>query len=64
LKLKELAGLINEEESKRWNDIKEIFKKNNKHNGVSKDNAMYSQLLDFNDNLEGIIKAIKNLKMN
>lgn len=64
LKLKELAGLINEEESKRWNDIKEIFKKNNKHNGVSKDNAMYTQLLDFNDNLEGIIKAIKNLKMN
>jgi len=64
LKLKELAGLITEEELIRWNDIKEIFKKNNKHGAVGKDDQMYTQLLDFNDNLEGIIKAIKNLRMN
>lgn len=58
LKLKELAGLLTEKEQKRWDEIKEIFRKNNKHGGLAKDDKMFAQLLEFNDNLEGIIKAI------
>lgn len=59
LKLKELAGLITDEEQKRWEQIKEIFRKNNKHGGLGKDDKMFAQLLEFNDNLEGIIHAIR-----
>ncbi|HLV50627.1 MAG TPA: hypothetical protein VKY44_01565, partial [Flavobacterium sp.] len=59
LKLKELAGLISVEEQQRWNEIKEIFRKNNKHGGLAKDDKMFAQLLEFNENLEGIIQAIK-----
>ncbi|GGH21881.1 AAA family ATPase [Sphingobacterium alkalisoli] len=59
LKLKELAGLITAEEQKRWTEIKEIFRKNNKHNGLNKDDKVFAQLLEFNDNLEGIIHAIR-----
>ena len=58
LKLKELAGLITAEEQKRWEDIKAIFRKNNKHGGLGKDEKVFAQLLEFNENLEGIIKAI------
>jgi hypothetical protein len=60
LKLKELAGLIRPDEQKRWEDIKEIFRKNNKHGGLAKDDKVFAQLLEFNENLEGIIKAIQN----
>lgn len=59
LKLKEISNLINESESKRWDEIKEIFQKNNKHGGLGKDEKVFGQLLEFNENLEGIIKAIK-----
>ena len=59
LKLKELAGLITAEELKRWNAIKEIFIKNNKHGGLGKDDRVFAQLLEFNENLEGIIAALK-----
>ncbi len=59
LKLKEIAGLISDEEQKRWEEIKEIFRKNNKHGGLGKDDKVFAQLLEFNENLEGIIKAIK-----
>ena len=62
LKLKELAGLISQEEQKRWEDIKAIFRKNNKHGGLGKDDKVFAQLLEFNENLEGIIKAIKGEK--
>ncbi|MBD1428280.1 DNA repair ATPase [Sphingobacterium litopenaei] len=62
LKLKELAGLITPEEQKRWEDIKTIFLKNNKHGGLGKDDKVFAQLLEFNENLEGIIKAIKGNK--
>ncbi len=58
LKLKELAGLISDTEKARWEDIKAIFRKNNKHGGLGKDDKMFAQLLEFNENLEGIIKAI------
>jgi hypothetical protein len=59
LKLKELAGLITQEEQNRWEDIRAIFRKNNKHGGLGKDDKVFAQLLEFNENLEGIIKAIK-----
>ena len=59
LKLKELAGLMSDQEQARWEEIKTIFRKNNKHNGLAKDDMMFAQLLEFNENLEGIIKAIR-----
>src|SRR5690606_19990425 len=59
LKLKELAGLISPEEQQRWEDIKIIFRKNNKNGGLGKDDKVFAQLLEFNENLEGIIKAIQ-----
>lgn len=60
LKLKELAGLITESENQRWEEIKEIFRKNNKHGGLGKDDKVFAQLLEFNENLEGIIGAIRS----
>lgn len=62
LKLKELAGLLNPVEQERWETIKEIFRKNNKHGGLAKDDKVFGQLLDFNENLEGIIQAIREYK--
>ncbi|MBE8713487.1 DNA repair ATPase [Sphingobacterium hungaricum] len=59
LKLKELAKQMTPEEKTRWEEIKEIFRKNNKHGGLAKDDKLFAQMLDFNENLEGIIKAIK-----
>lgn len=58
LKFKELAELITKDESVRWNSIKATFQKNNKLGGLDKDDKMFSQLLEFNENLEGIIRAI------
>ncbi|MNY67495.1 hypothetical protein D3C86_2050930 [compost metagenome] len=51
---------MTDDEKQRWEDIKEIFKKNNKHGGLGKDDKVFAQFLEFNENLEGIIKAIKN----
>lgn len=62
LKLKELAELMNPVEQERWETIKEIFRKNNKHGGLAKDDKVFGQLLDFNENLEGIIQAIREYK--
>lgn len=59
LKLKELAGLISEQEQRRWEEIKEIFRKNNKHGGLAKDDKVFAEMLNLNENLEGIIDAIK-----
>ena len=59
LKLKEIAGFLTNEEQKRWEEIKEVFRKNNKHGGLGKDDKVFAQLLEFNDNLEGIIDAIR-----
>lgn len=59
LKLKELAGLITEQEQKRLDDIREIFRKNNKHGGLAKDDKVFAEILNLNENLEGIIKAIR-----
>jgi hypothetical protein len=62
LKLKELAGLQTPIEAERWQNIKDIFIKNNKHAGLDTNNKMIAQLLEFNDNLQGIIHAIQNIK--
>lgn len=59
LKLKEVAGLISDKEQQRLDEIREIFRKNNKHGGMAKDDKVFAQLLEFNENLEGIIRAIK-----
>ncbi len=59
LKLKEIAELLTDSEKKRWEEIKAIFRKNNKHGGLAKDDKVFGQLIEFNENLEGIIKAIK-----
>lgn len=58
LRLKEIATLINSEEKERWETIKATFVKNNKHGGLNKDDKVFAQLLEFNENLEGIIQAI------
>ncbi|TDS10378.1 DNA repair ATPase [Sphingobacterium paludis] len=59
LKLKELAGLSSPAEQERWEEIVGIFRKNNKHGGLGKDDKVFAQLLSFNENLEGIIQAIQ-----
>ena len=58
LRLKEIAGLMTNEEKNRWETIKATFMKNNKHGGLTKDDKVLAQLMDFNENLEGIIQAI------
>lgn len=59
LKLKELAGLLTVDEKIRWEEIKEVFRKNNKHGGLAKDDKVFAEMLNLNENLEGIIKVIK-----
>lgn len=62
LKFKELANMLSPEDAERWNHIKEVFLKNNKFGGINKDDQVaqiLTQLADFNDNLEGIKKALK-----
>ena len=62
LRLKEIAGFLNEGEGKRWKQIKEIFVKNNKYgtmSGGDTSGQMLLQLSSFNDHLEAIAKAIK-----
>lgn len=63
LKLKELAKMQTVDDQKRWESIKEIFAKNNKFGMVDKDNQVgqvLSQMANFNDNLEGIVRALKS----
>jgi len=62
LKLKELANRLTDIERQRWEDIKDIFIKQNKLGMAGKDNQVaqvLGQLMDFNQNLENIAKAIK-----
>lgn len=62
LKLKEIAGFLNQEEVLRWQHIKEVFVKNTRF-GLLKDmdtsGQMLIQLSSFNEHLEAIAKAIK-----
>jgi hypothetical protein len=62
LKLKELAGVISEKELERWEQIKQIFRQNNKFGGLEQGDAtgkMLVQLNDFNEHLLAIAKAIQ-----
>jgi len=51
--------LITVDEKIRWEEIKELFRKNNKHGGLAKDDKVFAEMLNLNENLEGIIKVIK-----
>ncbi|AGC76594.1 ATPase involved in DNA repair [Nonlabens dokdonensis DSW-6] len=62
LKYKELVKTISQEEQQRWEDIKGIFAKNNKLNGLGGQNQMsqvLSQMMDFTENLEGIKEVLR-----
>ncbi len=62
LKYKELVNTITPAEQQRWNEIKAIFAKNNKLNGLGGQNQMsqvLSQMMDFTENLEGIKEVLK-----
>lgn len=61
LKLKEIAGFLNEEEAARWQHIKEVFVRNNKFGMMNDKDAsgqMLIQLSSFNEHLEAIARAI------
>jgi hypothetical protein len=61
LRLKEIAGFLNEKEVARWKQIKDIFVKNNKYGGLNEGDSsgqMLIQLNSFNEHLEAIAKAI------
>lgn len=61
LRLKEIAGFLTPQQTERWNQIKEIFVKNNKFGGLSERDSsgqMLAQLNSFNEHLESIAKAI------
>src|ERR1044071_9057607 len=65
LRLKEIAGFLTEREEARWQQIKEIFVKNNKFGMLNEGDAsgqMLVQLSSFNDHLEAIAKAIKGAR--
>jgi hypothetical protein len=65
LKLKEIAGFLDEQEGTRWNQIKEIFVKNNRFGMLEEGDTsgqMLIQLSSFNDHLEAIAKAIKGAR--
>ncbi|SHF84825.1 DNA repair ATPase [Dysgonomonas macrotermitis] len=67
LKLKEIAGLQSGSDRDRWEQIKEIFNKNNKLAGFDKSDQaglVLAQLVEFNENLEGIKFALRNNKNN
>ena len=57
LKYKELTNNLTQDEKERWENIKEIFVKNNKLKGFGNQSEMaqlLAQLMHFGDNLEGI----------
>ena len=62
LKLKELGGYITAPELERWEQIKTVFRKNNKFGGLDQNDTsgqMLIQLSSFNDHLEAIARAMK-----
>lgn len=62
LKLKEIAGLMNAQEEVRWNEIKEIFRKNNKFAGLQAGDStsqVLTQLSTFNEHLQVIASAME-----
>jgi hypothetical protein len=67
LKFKELNGLLSDEETARWDEIKKTFRKNLKMSGLGANDQMGQVLLqmgEFNDNLDGIRNALeKSIKL-
>lgn len=62
LKYKELIDGLTNEESIRWQNIKDVFMKNNKLKGFGDKNNMaqiLQQMINFTDNLEGIKEVLK-----
>lgn len=62
LKLKELIGILSEEETERWNEIKKTFVKNKTLKGLGENDRMsqiVALLAQFGDGLEGIREALK-----
>ena len=61
LKLRELLGILTEEEQTRWGDIKKAFQQNVKLRGVGSDDKVGQvvlQLSSFNDGLDSIRQAL------
>ncbi|MCM5529695.1 DNA repair ATPase [Parasegetibacter sp. NRK P23] len=61
LKLKEIAGFLAPEEATRWQQIVEVFRKNNRFSGLEANDTsgqMLTQLSAFNEHLEAIAKAL------
>ncbi|WP_079243626.1 DNA repair ATPase [Chryseobacterium indologenes] len=62
LKMKELIGVLSEEETERWNEIKKTFVKNKTLKGLGESDRMsqiVALLAQFGDGLEGIKEALK-----
>lgn len=62
LKLKELTGLLSEEETERWNEIKKTFVKNKTLKGLGENDRMsqiVALLSQFGEGLEGIKEALR-----
>lgn len=62
LKIKELFGILSEEETERWNEIKKTFVKNKTLKGLGENDRMsqiVALLAQFGDGLEGIKEALK-----
>jgi len=62
LKLKELIGILSEEEAERWNEVKKTFVKNKTLKGLGENDRMsqiVALLAQFGDGLEGIREVLK-----
>ncbi len=65
LKMKEIAGLLTDADTRRWEQILEVFRKNNKFGGLASTDAsgqMLQHLSSFNEHLEAIARAIAQVK--
>ncbi|MEJ5106244.1 DNA repair ATPase [Chryseobacterium sp. MYb328] len=65
LKLKELMGILQEEETERWEEIKKTFIKNKTLKGLGENDRMsqiVALLAQFGDGLEGIKEALKKVE--
>ncbi|MGH1518475.1 DNA repair ATPase [Chryseobacterium sp. JK1] len=66
LKLKELIGILSEEETERWNEIKKTFVKNKTLKGLGENDRMsqiVALLAQFGDGLDGIKEALKKTEL-
>ena len=63
LKLKEMLGVLNEEEERRWNEIKETYQKNKIFNQVDANHPvsqLVAQMSRFSDGIDGIKKVLES----